>query len=166
MTRPLTPEEEIHNAKNPSYENDHNSKIFPNPSWPIAGVEWLAIYPEGIRKLLNWIKNEFNNPEIIITENGVCVSPADKIDDEQRVNYYKLYLNEVLKAIKIDNCNVKGYLAWCLMDGFEWSQGYTILFGLYKVDFKNDPERKRIPKKSAKLIENVFKNYNFEFLKD
>lgn len=44
--------------------------------------------PDGLRKVLAWAKEEYNNPEIIITENGF--SDKGEIDDQDRVNYYKV----------------------------------------------------------------------------
>lgn len=44
--------------------------------------------PEGLRLLLTWLKNEYNDPEIIITENGF--SDIGEIEDNGRVNYYQV----------------------------------------------------------------------------
>lgn len=60
-------------------------------------------------------------------------------------------------ATTVDGCNLKGYMAWSLMDNFEWSRGYSEKFGLYQVDF-NDPNRKRVAKASAKYYTEVIKN--------
>ena len=65
-----------------------------------------------------------------------------------RVYYYKHYINQVLKAIKMDGVNVKGYYAWSLMDNFEWAMGYTEMFGLHRVNMSS-PDRERTPKESA-----------------
>ena len=54
----------------------------------------------------------------------------------------------MFSAIVIDGCNVKGYMAWALLDDFEWNVGYYEKFGFFHVDF-TDPERKRTPKESA-----------------
>jgi beta-glucosidase/6-phospho-beta-glucosidase/beta-galactosidase len=36
----------------------------------------------------------------------------------------KRYINELLKAIVLDDCNVIGYAAWSILDNFEWADGY------------------------------------------
>lgn len=60
---------------------------------------------------------------MIITENGF--SDTGEINDEGRINYYKLYLSALLEAIYEDGVNVTGYTAWSLLDNFEWMRGYT-----------------------------------------
>ncbi|CAG0891178.1 unnamed protein product [Cyprideis torosa] len=77
-----------------------------------------------------------------------------------RVFYYKHYINNVLKAIKVDGCNVKGYTAWSLMDNFEWAEGYVERFGMHYVDF-NDPNRPRTQKNSAKWYAELIRNNGF-----
>jgi len=40
---------------------------------PMAASSWLCVVPYGMRNLLNWISTRYNNPIVIITENGVDV---------------------------------------------------------------------------------------------
>jgi len=76
--------------------------------------------------------------EIIISENGAAFNDVVKdgaIADQQRIDYFQSHLQAVLKAKK-EGINVKGYMAWTLMDNFEWAEGYNPRFGLIHVDFK------------------------------
>lgn len=82
--------------------------------------------PDGLRLLLQWIKEEYNNPEIVVTENGFA--DDGRIDDTERTLYYQYYLNAVLEATLEDNVNVTGYTAWSLMDNFEWLSGYVYVW--------------------------------------
>jgi beta-glucosidase/6-phospho-beta-glucosidase/beta-galactosidase len=124
-------------------------------SYPTTAADWLQVVPWGFRKILNWISKEYNNPPILIIENGF--PDHGGVDDKDRVNYLTKYLCELLKATNEDGCNVIGYSVWSLMDNFEWSAGYTVKFGLYDVDF-NDPDRKRTAKKSAEVYSQIIKN--------
>ncbi|WP_113664119.1 GH1 family beta-glucosidase [Pedobacter nanyangensis] len=75
---------------------------------------------------------------IMITENGAAFHDKlvnGKIDDVERINYFKAYLAAALKA-KNEGANITGYLAWTLMDNFEWAEGYQARFGLVHNDFK------------------------------
>ena len=79
-----------------------------------------------------------NVKEIVITENGAAFDDKlinGKIDDQDRIDYFKLYLSAMLKA-KIEGINITGYMAWTLMDNFEWAEGYEARFGLVHNDFK------------------------------
>ncbi|KAG8363565.1 hypothetical protein BUALT_Bualt19G0035700 [Buddleja alternifolia] len=76
-----------------------------------TGVSIFYVYPKGLRDLLVYTKEKYNNPKIYITETG-----------KQGVN-------------------VKGLFAWSFLDNFEWGSGYTQRFGLYYVDYKNGLKR-------------------------
>jgi len=46
---------------------------------------YLQVIPWGFRKLLNWIAKEYNNPPVLITENGF--SDGGELNDRDRVDY-------------------------------------------------------------------------------
>ncbi|XP_050684815.1 myrosinase 1-like isoform X2 [Leptidea sinapis] len=129
----------------PSHNDDAQIGMYRDPSWLQSISPWLYGYPAGLHNLLVYIKNKYNSPTIYITENGFSSNPG--LIDNDRVTYYRGYLNAVLDALD-DGVDVRGYCAWSLMDNFEWAAGFTVRFGLYQVDM-NDPERPRTPRKSA-----------------
>ncbi|VDI62105.1 lactase-phlorizin hydrolase, partial [Mytilus galloprovincialis] len=145
--------------KDISYDTDKGNGGTGDPSWLGSGSDWLKVTPFGLRKTLNWISKTYNNISTYVTENGVS-DRNGSLHDEHRVNYYRAYINEMLKAVKLDRCNVKGYSAWSLMDNFEWGQGYVEKFGIHYIDF-SDPERTRIPKLSALYYSNLIKDHGF-----
>ncbi|XP_031491977.1 beta-glucosidase 6 [Nymphaea colorata] len=112
-----------------------------------ASSIWLFIVPEGMRHLMNYIKNKYGNPTVIITENGMddsnnpLIPLKEALKDEKRIKYHNDYLTNLLAAIKEDGCNVKGYFVWSLLDNWEWTAGFTSRFGLYFVDYNNNLTR-------------------------
>ncbi|OWR52173.1 seminal fluid protein CSSFP031 [Danaus plexippus plexippus] len=114
--------------------------------------------PWGFRSLFNYISHQYGNPPILVTENGFATNGG--INDEDRVTYFRGYLNAVLDAID-DGVDIRGYIAWSLMDNFEWSKGYTERFGLYEVDY-NDPNRTRTPRKSAYVLKEIIRTRSID----
>ncbi|XP_006820740.1 cytosolic beta-glucosidase-like [Saccoglossus kowalevskii] len=145
-----------------SYSSDQDILGWHDENWPKCGVSWLRPVPWGIRQLLKWIKEEYGDPAVFITESGIAeksdVEPM--LNDTWRMQYYTAYINEVLKAYILDDVDVRGYTAWSLMDNFEWADGYLSRFGLHYVDF-NDPARPRTPKASAEIFADIVRNNGF-----
>ncbi|RYR57969.1 hypothetical protein Ahy_A05g023637 isoform A [Arachis hypogaea] len=114
-------------------------------------------YPEGLRELLLYIKENYNNPLIYITENGTeesndpSLSLEEALNDTSRIDYFYSHLYYIQTAIN-EGANIKGYFAWSLMDNFEWDFGYTQRYGIVFVDYKNG--QKRYPKLSATWFKN------------
>ncbi|KAJ8963366.1 hypothetical protein NQ318_018839 [Aromia moschata] len=122
-------------------------------TWKLwVSFSWIQVVPWSIRKLLNWLKENYNDPEIIITENGYS-DDGSSLDDDGRISYHQRYLSNIRLAME-DGVKVVGYTAWSLMDNFEWIQGYRERFGFYSVNF-NDPDRTRTPKKSVDYYKNI-----------
>ncbi|XP_067892368.1 lactase/phlorizin hydrolase-like [Heterodontus francisci] len=144
----------------PMFDADRGTATTVDRSWLSSGSFWLKVAPRGFRRILNWIKKEFNNPPIYITENGVSENGDRGLNDTWRISYYKSYINEVLKAIKLDGIDIRGYTAWSLMDNFEWAVGYVDRFGLFYVNY-SDPSLPRIPKASSKYYSTIIRCNGF-----
>merc|ERR1712136_722605 len=85
------------------------------------------------------LKAEYNDPAILITANGISESgDSNEANDWWRKAYFVGYINEMMKAMKMNDVNVIGYTAWSFMDQFEWDQGYSERFGSHWVNF-TDP---------------------------
>ncbi|XP_060945076.1 lactase/phlorizin hydrolase-like [Limanda limanda] len=143
-----------------SYDFDKDLTEAEESDSPTTAISNQRAVAWGLRRLLNWIKEEYGDPEIYITENGVATESKTAWDDSARVFYFKTYVDEALKAHDLDGVKVKGYVAASLMDSFEWLNGYTIGFGLHHVDFTN-PNRPRTPKYSAHFFYQVVKDNGF-----
>ena len=83
---------------------------------------WLRPYPLGFRKLLNWLSDRYGRPKIYVTENGTSLKgendlPLEKIlEDDFRLQYFKDYVGALADAYHKDGVNVRGYMAWSLME--------------------------------------------------
>ncbi|XP_059665437.1 beta-glucosidase 24-like [Cornus florida] len=140
----------------PSYLTDSGAQLLTErngiPIGPKAGSDWLYVYEKGIWDILLYTKRKYNNPLVYVTENGVdeanepTLSLPQACIDIHRIDFHYKHLCFVKRAIE-DGANVKGYFAWSLMDNFEWSEGFTVRFGINYVDFKNG--LKRYPKLSS-----------------
>jgi len=132
---------------------DQNVTLSLDSECEVTDMNW-PIVPWGCRKLLHWIDERYDHPEIILTENGCAFSdePIDGIvDDQRRVGFLKKYIGECYRAID-NGVKLKGYFVWSFMDNLEWASGYSKRFGIHYVDFKT---QKRIPKTSAKWFSEV-----------
>ncbi|KAL0895549.1 hypothetical protein ABMA27_011652 [Loxostege sticticalis] len=140
----------------PSLLDDVGVGIHVPEEWPKSASSWLTQAPNSIYNSLVHLKNKYNDPIFYITENGWSTTPSDSLFDEDRVKYYRAALESVLNAIDA-GVRIKGYMAWSLMDNFEWLLGYTERFGLYHVDFES-PNRTRTPRKSAFVYKQIVKS--------
>ncbi|XP_068925186.1 cytosolic beta-glucosidase-like isoform X2 [Petaurus breviceps papuanus] len=137
---------------------DIGTDLLPDPSWPCSQASsWIYVVPWGIRKLLKYIKDTYNNPVIYITENGFPQGDPAPLDDTQRWEYFRQTIQELYKAIHLDKVNLQLYCVWSLLDNFEWIEGFSSRFGLYHIDFEN-PTLPRVPYKSAMEYAKIIQN--------
>lgn len=117
----------------------------PGASYTHFGWE---IHPESIHESLMRFKNEWGDPPVYVTENGLATDDrlvGGEVNDRERIDFLGAYLSEVRRAMD-DGVKVKGYFQWSLMDNFEWAEGYTSRWGIVHVDFSS---LRRTPKASA-----------------
>ncbi|XP_052745821.1 lactase/phlorizin hydrolase-like [Bicyclus anynana] len=148
----------------PSFADDLGVGSFTLPEWLLGEstrtkyAMYFQYVPWGFRKLLNRIKDDYKNPPVFVTENGIASHGG--IVDNDRVTYYRGYLDALLDALE-DGCDVRGYTAWSLMDNFEWTAGYTERFGLYEVNY-DSIYRTRTPRKSAYVYRELLRSRSLD----
>ncbi|KAM3964802.1 myrosinase 1-like [Aphomia sociella] len=143
----------------PSYKDDLGVMRYQKDEWKIGKSNMVKYAPWGFYKLLTKIRKLYNNPTIYITENGF--SSYGGLKDDDRVLYYRGYLDAMLNAIA-EGSDIRGYTAWSMMDNFEWTQGYTERFGLYEVDY-NSENRTRTPRKSAFVYKDILRTRQLDW---
>lgn len=104
------------------------------------------IYPPGLRNVLNWAYKRYGKP-IYVTENGVTDAR-----DAMRSRYLVAYLEQLQEAIEEDRVPVRGYFHWSLTDTYEWSSGFKMRFGLYRVDMET---KERTPTKAVPIYRDI-----------
>ncbi len=123
--------------------NKNENKIVSDFGW--------EIYPKSIYHVLLDLKKYYK--PIYITEHGVSDG-----QDKYRAWFIKESLKNVYIAIS-EGVDVRGYSHWSLLDNFEWADGFTQKFGLYKVDRQTF---KRTPQSSVKIYSEICKNNQVE----
>ena len=63
------------------------------------------------------------------------------LQDNFRTNYYRDYIGAMESAISADGVDVRGYFAWSLVDNFEWTNGYSVRFGMVFIDYEDNQTR-------------------------
>ncbi len=127
------------------------------PGAQYTNLGW-EVYPEGLTRVLKWVRDNYTRLPLYVTENGMAVDEpehlpagATSLDDPVRVAYLAAHLDAVRSAIA-QGVDVRGYYAWSLLDNLEWAHGYSKRFGLLHVDFDS---LVRTPKTSARYMREV-----------
>jgi len=117
------------------------------PEGADAPVEGMGeVYAKGILRLARRL-SVLRKP-IYITENGV-----HDLTDERRPHFLLTHLDQLWHAIQF-NFPIRGYFHHTLVDSFEWDGGYTLRFGLIKMDPKTGTRSMR---RSGELYRDVCK---------
>ena len=125
---------------------------------PRTAMDW-EIVPEGFTDLLVGIARDYPGLPMVITENGSAFEDVPDatgfVNDTDRTAYFTSHLTAVAEAIR-QGADIRGYLAWSLMDNFEWAYGYVKRFGIVRVDYETQT---RTPKQSALYLKDLAHRY-------
>ncbi|MBE9460929.1 beta-glucosidase [Dyadobacter sp. UP-52] len=122
---------------------------------PLTAMGW-EVAPDGMYEILKQFSQYPNIREIIISENGAAFEDILEngiVQDIKRIQFFEEYLANILKA-KNEGVKIGGYLAWSLLDNFEWAEGYGPRFGLVYVNYEN---QERVIKDSGKWFARFLK---------
>lgn len=133
-----------------------------NPFLETSKWGW-AIDPIGLRYLLNYTYRKYGLP-ILVTENGLGavdqVSEDGQIHDAYRIDYLSQHIQELKKAVEIDQVDCFGYLTWGPIDLVSATTGeMKKRYGFIYVDKQDDGSGSlsRLPKDSFSWYRDVIK---------
>lgn len=124
------------------------------PPEQLTEMGW-EVRPQAFYDVLVRITRDYSPRAIHVTENGAAFAdppPVNgRVSDPRRVDFLRSHLAAALRAIET-GVPLAGYFAWSLLDNWEWAEGYTRRFGLYRVDFET---QQRTIKDSALFYRDV-----------
>ena len=132
---------------------------FKDRGLPVTAMNWEIDAP-GLLETLRRLRDDYPAIPLVITENGAAFADdrlADdgRVLDDDRVAYLDSHLRVCRQATE-EGIPLQGYLAWSLMDNFEWAWGYGKRFGIVHVDY---PTQRRTPKSSARWYADVIAHH-------
>ena len=118
-------------------------------------VGW-EVHPQALTDTLCWIKQTYGDIPQYVCENGAAfydppTARDGRLDDPLRVDYYRSHLRAVHDAIA-QGVDLRGYMAWSLLDNLEWAHGFAKRFGIVHVDFAT---QRRTVKDSGRFYASV-----------
>ena len=132
----------------------HPAGVPQAPKHELTEMGW-EVWPRGLTDTLLHVTREYAPRKLYVTESGAAFADEPgaegRVADARRVDYLRTHFESALDAIE-GGAPLAGYFVWSLLDNFEWGQGYTKRFGLYRVDFST---QRRSPKDSALFYRQV-----------
>ncbi len=139
--------------ENPFYEYDEAGGLVKNPYVKASDWGW-QIDPVGLRYALNWFTDRYPVP-LFIVENGLGaydkMEEDGSIQDDYRIEYFKMHIEQMKKAVEEDGVDLMGYTPWGCIDLVSAGTGeMDKRYGFIYVDKHNDGtgDLSRRPKKS------------------
>ena len=114
-----------------------------HPRPPLTTMGW-EVDASGLADILREVARRLPGLPLRVTENGGAFPDAPGTPDDDRIAYLRAHIEAVQQVVD-EGVPVVDYLAWSLLDNFEWAQGYTQTFGLVAVE---PGTLRRVPKAS------------------
>ncbi len=135
------------------------TEVLRQPQGTYTETGW-EVFPRGLTELLLWFKRSYGELPVYITENGAAffdppVAEGGRVRDPLRIDYLRKHLRAIHDAIAA-GVDVRGYMAWSLLDNLEWSLGYSKRFGIIHVDYGT---LERTPKDSARWYSGIIRSH-------
>jgi beta-glucosidase len=130
--------------------------VFLRSDLPRTQMDW-PVDAGALRDALVRVSRDYPGVPMMITENGAAYPDHvvdGRIADVERIDYLRTHLRAAHEAIEA-GADLRGYLAWSLLDNFEWAYGYDKRFGLVHVDYET---QRRLPKDSAAWYRSVMRS--------
>ena len=109
-----------------------------DPPGHLTDMHW-GVEPIGLTWTLNRVHRWAPDLPLYVMENGAAypdvVADDGSIHDPLRISYIQQHLEATHAAIA-EGVDIRGYYVWSLLDNFEWSLGYTMRFGIVRVDYE------------------------------
>uniref|UniRef100_A0A3B5AB79 Klotho beta n=1 Tax=Stegastes partitus TaxID=144197 RepID=A0A3B5AB79_9TELE len=113
-TRLVSPHPHTQSSFQQTLSPDHDCLTLSDPTWPYSSLG-QALVPWGLRKMLSWVTQRYGGAlPIIVTGSGV--DDQAPVEDTVRQYYLRSYLQEALKAWRLDGVNLQGFYVWKLQD--------------------------------------------------
>ena len=131
------------------------------PDGPKTGLGW-PIRPQGLINVLRWIRDRYENPPVIVTENGGAfddvVTPDGRVEDAERLAYIRDHLLAAHAALE-EGIDLRGWFVWSFLDTWEFWLGLSARFGLVHIDYET---LRRTVKSSGRWFAGVMAANGFE----
>lgn len=121
------------------------------------------IDPSVVYDIAVYIKDNYDNIEWIMSENGMGVEGENRfrengqIQDDYRINFIKEHLEYLHKGIEYGS-NCIGYHLWTFIDCWSWLNAYKNRYGLVELDLETGERR---IKKSGEWFKKLTENNGF-----
>ncbi len=131
------------------YKHDDRVPVFPftqsRGDLEKSNVGW-EVYPQALTEFLVRASKDYPGLPIYVTENGMS-----ETDESKRIAFFDKHFGAIRDA-QAQGADVRGHIAWTLIDNFEWAEGYEPKFGIVGMD---PVTLDRLPKESYRAFQQM-----------